>query len=302
MTTLQIKKLRMYMALRVLLRVNPAILEKLPNAKELLTALDAAIADIQANSVLQQKSLKKQKDECDRLHTVVVKDMLDTSRKMQAYAAIKNDNALLKDTKFTETELSQMFDVVMEKNVTFLHGIVEANLDEVAAYGLNADTQAKLLSDLALYTDSNPVLDNDKRGKKNVTSELTDNYKTADDIVSKFDKLVEIVRDTEAKFYADYKVTRKISIATETVQLIAQIDDAETGTGIPNATITITAADDSSAPIVKQTAAKGGFQLKTLDIGVYTVTAVKIGYTTQTLSITINGDAPYSLSIKLIKA
>jgi len=44
MTTLQIQKLRMYIALRILLRANPAILAKLPNADELLIALDNVIA------------------------------------------------------------------------------------------------------------------------------------------------------------------------------------------------------------------------------------------------------------------
>ena len=37
-------------------RANPAILAKLPNANELLTALDNAIAEIQANDLLKKKT------------------------------------------------------------------------------------------------------------------------------------------------------------------------------------------------------------------------------------------------------
>jgi hypothetical protein len=292
----------MYMALRVLLRFYPAILEKLPNANELLTALDVAIADIQANIVLQQKSSKKQKDEIEKLRTNVINDAMDASRKMQAYAAVKKDNALLKDTKLTETDLSLMLDVELVKHATIMHDTVEEHLADVALYGLNADTQANFLNDIALYDASSPQIEKDKRDKKNITTNLGDNYKTADEIVSTFDKLVEIVRYTEPKFYADYKITRKINITTETVQVITQVDDAETGTGIPNATVTFTGADSSTDALVKQTAAKGGLQIKTLAIDVYTVTVAKIGYATQTLSIIINGDAPYSLAVKMVKA
>ena len=62
MTTLQIQKLRMYIALRILLRANPAILAKLPNADELLTALDNAIAEIQANDLLKKKTANEIKE------------------------------------------------------------------------------------------------------------------------------------------------------------------------------------------------------------------------------------------------
>lgn len=301
MTTLQIQKLRMYMALRVLLGANLAILEKLPNANELLTALDNAIADIQANSVLQQKSGNDLKELRIQLHTNVVKDVMDASRRMQAYAANKKDNALLKDTKFTDTEVSHLKDVDLTKTAKTMYNIVNERLSELTPYGLTADTQATLMNDIALYEASNPQKENELLDQKNVTIALSENYKTADEIVANLDKLVEIVRYTEAKFYADYKALRKVEVPTDVVQLIAKITDAETGAGIPNATVTLTLTDSSLATIIKQTAEKGGFQIKTIANGIYTISVVKLGYLSQTLSIIITGDEPYSLNVKLVK-
>ena len=107
MTTLQIQKLRMYIALRILLRANPAILAKLPNADELLTALDNAIADIQANDLLKKKTTNEIKEIINALRANLTRDILSTSRKIQAYADYKKDKALLKETKYTDTSLSR---------------------------------------------------------------------------------------------------------------------------------------------------------------------------------------------------
>jgi hypothetical protein len=301
MTTLQVQKLRMYMALRILLGANLAILEKLPNAIELLTALDKAIADIQANIVLQQKSGNDLKEQHDKLHTNLVTDVMDASRKMQAYAANTKNNALLKDTKFSDSEVSHMKDVDLVKTAKLMYSIVNEHLSELALYGLTTDTQATLQNDTTLYEVSNPQKENEQLGQMNVTSTLADNYKTADDIVANFDKLVEIVRYTEPKFYADYKFMRKVDVATDVVQLVAKITDAETGAGIPNVTVALNLTDSNLAPIVKLSADKGGFQIKTLPNGNYTINVVKLGYQTQTLSIIITGDAPYSLNVKMVR-
>ncbi len=302
MTTLQIQKLRMYMALRVLLGANLAILERLPNANELLTALDKAIADIQANIVLQEKSGEKQKNQHDSWRKNVVQDMLDASRKMQAFADAKKDAALLKDTRFSETKLSSMKDIELVKTAKWMHSIVDAYLNELAPFQLTAETQAKLMNDTMLYEASIPQKEKAELDQKNVTHTLGENYKTADKLVSSFDKLVEIVHITDAQFYADYKAMRKIEVPVDVVQLVAKITDAETGAGIPKATVTLTPADDTSDPIVKQTAEKGGFQLKTIATGVYTVTVVKIGYITHTASVTLPGDQPYNLTIRMVKS
>jgi len=301
MTTLQVLKLRMYIALRILLRANPAILAKLPNADELLTALDNAIADIQANDLLKKKTANEIKEIINALRSNLTRDILGTSRKMQAYADYKKDKALLKDTKYTDSSLSGLSDVELVQVAKSLHATVNLYLTELQLYELNAATQKTLLDDATLYETSSPQLDAKNREQKNITAVIVENYKTADGIVASLDKLVEIVRDTEPAFYKDYKTTRKVDVPTGVVQLIAKIMDVETGAGIPNATATFTQTDATAEPIVKQTADKGGFQIKSVPNGIYSVTVVKLGYLTQTLNLTLPGDEPYNLEVKLVK-
>ena len=301
MTSLQIKKLKMYMALRVLLGANLAILEKLPNATVLLTALDNAIADIQSNIALQQASGNEQKEQLEKLHDKVVQDAMDASRKTGAYADAVDNKALLKDSQLAESKISRLKDIELIQIAKGMYNLVNTNLEQLTPYGLTADTQTTFLSDIALFEAFIPQQGNAGLDKKNITKALNESYKTADKVVSHFDKLLEIVRLTEPKFYADYKALRRIEMPTDVVQLVAKITDAATGAGIPNVTVSLQLNGSSADPIVKQTAEKGGFQIKSLENGIYSVTVEKIGYLTQTLTLTLPGDEQYSMEEKMVK-
>ena len=301
MTSLQIKKLKMYMALRVLLGANLAILEKLPNATVLLTALDNAIADIQSNIALQQASGNEQKEQLEKLHDKVVQDAMDASRKTGAYADAIDNKALLKDSQLAESKISRLKDIELIQIAKGMYNLVNTNLEQLTPYGLTADTQTTFLSDIALFEAFIPQQGNAGLDKKNITKALNESYKTADKVVSHFDKLLEIVRLTEPKFYADYKALRRIEMPTDVVQLVAKITDAVTGAGIPNVSVSLQLNGSSADPIVKQTAEKGGFQIKSLENGIYTVTVEKIGYLTQTLTLTLPGDEQYSMEVKMVK-
>ena len=301
MTNLQIQKLRMYIALSILLKENPAILAKLPNGTKLLTALDNAIADIQANNLRQQESDAILREQLDELHKNLVNNIINTSRKMQAFADSKKSNALLKDIKFTKTDLANISDIELVQIAKKLHETVNLYLAELEKYELDAETQKTLLADITVYETTTPKLDKWLRDQKEITNILRVNFKTADEIVASIDKQVEIVHDSEPEFYKKYKTTRKIDVPIDVVQLVAKITDAERGAGVPNATVTFTLNDSTAEPIVKQTAEKGGFQIKTIASGIYTVKIQKIGYQTQTITITLPGDEPYSLNVKLVK-
>lgn len=289
------------MALRVLLGANLAILEKLPNATVLLTALDNAIADIQSNIALQQASGNEQKEQLEKLHDKVVQDAMDASRKTGAYADAIDNKALLKDSQLAESKISRLKDIELIQIAKGMYNLVNTNLEQLTPYGLTADTQTTFLSDIALFEAFIPQQGNAGLDKKNITKALNESYKTADKVVSHFDKLLEIVRLTEPKFYADYKALRRIEMPTDVVQLVAKITDAATGAGIPNVTVSLQLNGSSADPIVKQTAEKGGFQIKSLENGIYSVTVEKIGYLTQTLTLTLPGDEQYSMEVKMVK-
>ena len=250
---------------------------------------------------MKKKTANEIKEIINASRASLTRDILSTSRKIQAYADYKKDIAMLKDTKYTDTSLSGLSDVELVQVAKSLYEIVNQYMNELLPYELNPQTQQTLMNDATQYETSSPQLDAKNREQKNITAAIVENYKTADGIVASLDKQVEIVHDTEPAFYKEYRTTRKVDVPRDVVQLVAKITDAQTGAGIPNATVTFTQTDATADPIVKPSADKGGFQIKTIAPGIYTVTVVKLGYLTQTLSITLPGDEPYSLDVKMVK-
>lgn len=301
MTSLQLKKLKMYMAIRVLLRANPDIMAKMPNAEEYLTALDVVILFIQNDNALREDGCEEIMNQREKLRTQLVSNLIEVGRQLQAYASYKKDVTLLNSIKLSKTYLNKLEDIDLVAYGKSIHKKGNENLTDLKPYGVTADTQVVLLGNITELDTLSAQIPNARQDLKSLTNTINNSYKKGDEILVGLDKQVELVHTTEPKFYADYKALRKIDIPTGVMQLVARVTDAETGAGVPNATVTFTMLDSTTPPIVKATADKGRFQIKSIPNGIYTVTIVKLGYLTQTCSITLPGDEPYSLDVKLVK-
>jgi len=301
MTTIQLEKLKKYLILQVLFGTNSSIVAKLPNAQEYLTELDAAILEIQTYKKLQQEGNKELTEQEKQLKAKLIAELLETQRRLQAYATRMKDNLLLETTNLSKTDMNRMDELDLIAYAKLIYSKVNALLVNLEQYGLNATTQKTLMDITTQFEALNPESGKSEVDKKSITSYLAEAYKRADRVLSDMDKEIEIIRSSEPKFYSEYKAIRKIDLPTDVMGLIAKITDAETGTGIPNATATFTLNDSTAEAIVKQSAEKGGFQIKTIAPGIYTVVITKIGYKTQTLTVTLPGDEPYDLAVKMVK-
>jgi hypothetical protein len=302
MTTNQSKKLKMLLALRVLLRANPGILAKLPNVEEFLTALDYAIVQIQTNSELQQYGTGNLTDDKNKLRLALIADTVDVSRKMQAYAAYIKDSALQKDTKYVESDLTRLLDVELVTVSKGLYGKVNGNLPKLSSYVLTDATQTAFLADITAYETAIPQTEKSKLDQKNITALIAQNFDAADEALKNIDLLVEIIHTTEPQFYADYKALHKVDNPYTSVQVQAKVTDADTKAPIVNATATFRLSGNPEPVLVKQTAEKGGFFIKNLAEGIYTVTISKLGYQTQTITVTVTSDAICNINVQLVKA
>jgi len=301
MTTIQLEKLKKYLILQVLFGTNSSIVAKLPNAQEYLTELDAAILEIQTYKKLQQEGNKELTEQERQLKAKLIAELLETQRRLQAYATRMKDNLLLETTNLSKTDMNRMDELDLIAYAKMIYSKVDGLLVNLEKYELNAATQKILMDIITQFEALNPESGKSEVDKKSTTSYLAEGYKRADTVLSYMDKEVEIIRSSEPKFYSEYKAIRKVDLPTDVMKVVAKITDAETGAGIPNATATFTLNGSTAEPIVKQSAEKGGFQIKTIAPGIYTVVITKIGYKTQTLTVTLPGDEPYDLAVKMVK-
>jgi len=302
MTSKQASKLKMYLTVRIFLLSNPAITAKLPNFPEFMAALNAAIALILNTSEQSHYSTKGVTDNKQQLRDTLVTLTIDNSAKMQAYARYLHDTVLLAETKFTRSELRKIPALELVDASKGLYNRIQSNITKVTEYLLTAETQTTFKSAIDDYNESIPQPRQSQLKEKESSLLGTQGFADADDALSNIDTLVEIVRLTEPTFYAGYKNARKIvEQGNGSLQVQGTIVEAETQKPIPVATVTFRLNGQNPVILEKETANKGGFMIKSMPEGIYDVTVTKVGFKTQTVTVTVRWDELCNVDIELEK-
>lgn len=302
MNSKQDSKLKMYLTMRIFLLSNPAILAKLPNCNEFMAALDAAIAQIQSTSEQNHYSTKGVTDNKKQLRDNLTTLTVDNSAKMQAYGRYLHDTVLLAETKFTRSALRKIPALELVDISNGLYNRIQSNIEKVTSYNLTVDSQTNYRLTIDAFTESIPQPRQSQLKSKENTLLETQAFASADDALSNIDTLVEIVKLTEPTFYAAYKNARKIvEQGTGSLQVRGTIVEASTLKPIPLATIIFRLNGQSVVMLKKETAAKGGFMIKSLPEGIYDVTITKVGFKPKTIAIAVRWDELINLSLELDK-
>lgn len=302
MNSKQDSKLKMYLTVRIFLLSNPAILAKLPNCNEFMAALDAAIAQIQSTSEQNHYSTKGVTDNKKQLRDNLTTLTVDNSAKMQAYGRYLHDTVLLAETKFTRSALRKIPALELVDISNGLYNRIQSNIEKVTSYNLTVDSQTNYRLTIDAFTESIPQPRQSQLKSKENTLLETQAFASADDALSNIDTLVEIVKLTEPTFYVAYKNARKIvEQGTGSLQVRGTIVEASTLKPIPLATIIFRLNGQSVVMLKKETAAKGGFMIKSLPEGIYDVTITKVGFKPKTIAIAVRWDELINLSLELDK-
>ena len=292
-------KLKMYLTLRIFLLENPAITAKLPNYPEFIAALDAAIFQIQNNSY-QHYNTKGVTDNKNQLKDELITTTVDASAKIQAFAKYTHDTVLLAETKFTISALKIKSALDMLDDANGLYNRIDDHIADLTTYGLTVETQKDYRAIIDAFAESIPQPRQSQLKSKENTLLENQGFDAADKAVDNIDTVVEIVKLSEPLFYSGYKNARKIvEQGSGTLQVQGYITEAATGKPIPVATVTFRLIGQTDIAIEKETAAKGGFMIKTLAEGIYDVTVAKVGFKPKTITITVRWDELCNVNVAL---
>ena len=303
MNSKQESKLKMYLTVRIFLLSNPAITAKLPNFDEFLTALDAAILQIQTSNEQHHFNTQGVTDNKRRLRDVLVTVTADNSAKMQAYAKYTHDTVLIAETKFNISALKVVSSLELVDIANGLHSRINAHLTDLTPYRLTATSQTEFRTAIDAYAESIPQPRQSQLKSKESSLLQNQGIAAADKALGDIVAVVEIVKLTEPLFYSGYKNARKIvDQGTGSLQVQGNITEAANGKPIPNATLTFRLSGQTNVAIEKETAAKGGFMIKNLPEGIYDITVTKVGFKTQTVTLTVRWDELCNVDVALEKA
>ncbi|MGL4385565.1 MAG: carboxypeptidase-like regulatory domain-containing protein [Flavobacterium sp.] len=270
----------MYLNTNDYLITNNSILSGLPNYPTYFSSFTDCVSRIQKSSELQYTRRTGVALNKEKLKDNLISLTLDTSRKLTAYAKFSNNIVLNKEVTFTDSDLRRAADTILPEIARGLHNRAESNLTALTDYGVTAATQTALLTAITDYVSYIPKPRIAITEKKISTTELANLFKQADEILDNIDSLIDIISVTEPKFYDGYGSVRKvIDTGSSSLSVFGFVTDAATKLPIKDAIVRFSINNtESEEVIIKKTASKGGFRIKSMPNGVYSVKVSKDGY------------------------
>ena len=310
MTSEQESRLSMYLVVNDYLTANATITRALPNYAGFNTAFNNSIASIQ--NFAEQQNFDKTGIAVNKgqSRSTLVLLTVDTSRKLTAFATFTNNQVLLNETKYSESELKRSPDTSLRDIAQGVYNRAQANLTALTTYGVTAATQTALQTAITAFVTAIPKPRLGITDKKQSTTQLVNFFKAADAALDNIDTVVEIIRITQPNFYNGYKSARKlIEMGNGSLSVKGFVIDAISGEPIKGASLSFVIGDNevksrsakATEVLVKKSAEKGGFNIKTLPAGMYTVTIQKNGYAVQTETIAVSDGELTELKISLSK-
>ena len=311
MTNEQESRLSMYFTFRDFQAPYTAITNPLPNYTANSTTFTNTIPQIQGIAEQQKISKKGVTDVKNKAKETLIVISADYARKLGVFAKFTNNLTLAQEVKFTESKLRQAADTAVKDYAQIVYDRAQANVSALATYGITAATQTALLNAINAYnaTIGKPGASRTESGK--ITKQLEKLFKTAEAALANMDAAVEIIRLTQVDFYNSYKNARKvIETGTGSLAVKGLVTDAHTGEPLKGVSLSFSldgngtmlkAAKATTESIVKKTAEKGGFNIKSLPSGVYTVTVKKVGYADQVVTVAVADGELTDLNIQLVK-
>ena len=300
MTNRQEAKLKMYLALRVFLKINESSINPLPNAAEFITALDKAILLIQTYSEFKQFKGSGNTEAKNQYREVLEKLSLENAGKIHAWAKYKKNDLLIAETKTNQTKLNKLTDIKLLDFAKGLLNRINTDLTSLTDYKLDAATQETFKNQIELFENSVPSIKNTKVNFKEATKQIAKGITDADEAIDNLDSLVEMIRFSESILYTDYKATRKIDNSRSNNFVFKALVTDAAGNPVKDVVIRFFDKNNGNAEVLKKkTAAKGGINVTNLADGEYSLTFEKPGYQPQKADAVINSGELKVLKIQL---
>jgi hypothetical protein len=294
--------------------VDGHLIENLPHLKDLPDLVKNAEA-LHKNNEEIDRIVKVQNfdktglaQEKKQLRDVVVLIANDNSKKLEAFAKLGNKTVLAKETKFTKSKMTASSDIIVYEYAQMIFDKAQENIDSLGAFGITAETQTVFQSTIDAYKASVSKPRLGLKEKKEATKDLKRLFNESEEILSRIDAVMYIINGKQPGIYNRYRDLRKVVI-TGTGSLAMRAAAIEIPSGIPLkgvkfafTPIKTTMGLTGTGEVIKKTADKGTFYLKSLAEGTYRVKVSKTGYKEKEINVTVVSGELLDVAVELEKA
>jgi hypothetical protein len=291
MTAEQEIKFKMYLAIKDFLASRLTLLTPLPNFEMAYKIFVNSITGIQNHA--EQESLDKagiisNNKELKQSLSLITDDI---ARKLRAFALFMNDQVLLIEARFSPNDPEHDPDSLLVEKARVIYEQAEHHISGLTPYGIKSETLLEFKKAIDTFFSSMPVPQQISTPSKTITIQPPDYFRSADESLQYIDALIDIIRIPEPNFSIAYKQLRKTVVyKTQSVALKGVVTDAETQAPIKGVTISLVRKDSSvgQPAIIKNSAAKGDFNVTSLEEGIYDVILNKGGYKEMVITSILN--------------
>lgn len=289
---------------------NENITAELPGYVANLGIFAQATAEIQTISGEQQTDLTGISASKTQLRSNMTGPAFETSLKLVAFAKMSENNTLLKEVNYSETNFRKSSEIKALDYSQIVYDRAQKHIDSLAQYRINQSTQLILFNAINSFKKVMAAPRIGATTKSQATKRLVALFKLADAALIKMDATVEIVRFSDPNFYIGYKSARKIiSKGTGKLAVKGLVSDAQTGEPVKGVTVSFAmdggmvhlSSVNAKPNVVKITATKGGFNIKSLAAGTYAVSFKKAGYAEQTATVNVNDGEMTMVEVMMVK-
>lgn len=242
--------------------------------------------------------------------TVASSVFLDLSNNLMSFAWVKGDMKLYLEVKFTDSTLKKVSDTEFIRICENLLAVAEANIAQLADRNITAQTLTADRTFLENFVNERQIFVNTRREHYEVTAQLANQIKTTNFDLKSIDSIIDSLSTSQPVLAGDYWKARNLRkpIGSKIV-LKGKVFDAATHQPLPGAFVTLTQLGNSKsltsgADLVKNIKVKsagGGFQLKSVPNGSYTVTVSYFGYADQQVYAYVNNGVLTMVQLPLNK-
>jgi hypothetical protein len=307
MTTNQERKLNMYHAVVNFCIPNAAVTASLPGFDRCLKDLKDMISTIQLSGESQKFDNRGITIEKKKIRSNLVTLAADNSRRIAAMAKFTNNDPLLLEILFKDSDLNRMTDVALRDYCQILYNRIESEIKNLSDYGISQDTQSVLKSAIDSFNSSIATPRAGLARTSQATKQLSVLFDEADLILEKMDYAAGVVKLTNPQFFFGYRTVRKIvETGSGSLALTASARDTRTGEFVSGVSFVFHreaeyGSTNVNGSFTKKTAKKGSFNVKSMPAGTYKVEVSKPGFKNTEATVSVADGEMSELVVEMEK-
>ena len=309
MTTDQKIRLNMYLAVRNFIIPNVLVAKIIPKLVSSFEYLQKIIAEIQLISEMQGINKTGLALDKNKLKMTLIALAVKNSGKVAILAKLNNNDTLLNEVRFNESDLVKLPGVTLKERVQIIYDKVEANIGDLSEQGITPDTQKLFFETITAFNNALATPRTGIAEKRKATQKLPVLFDSADSYIEIMDLAVGSAKDEQPDFFNGYKTSRKlVETNTGILALKATAKELISATPVSGAIFTFNhvnsnlSGNNGNGEITKKTSRKGSFNIKNMQPGTYRVLVSKPGYKEKEVTVSVANGERSVLKVELEKA